>query len=274
VGQGVVIIVKGAGDLASGVIARLHRAGFPVVATEIDQPTTVRRTVAFSEAVYAGEVTVEDVRARRLRDSDEVPQAWNDGVVPVLIDPLWTIVQILRPAVVVDAIMAKRNLGTRLSDAAVVIGLGPGFTAGVDVHAVVETNRGHDLGRVLWQGSAEADTGVPGLIEGHSVQRILRAPVAGVLREGKAIGDHVEAGDVVCSVEGVSVRAGIRGILRGLLHPGLPVYPGMKIGDIDPRATRTHCFTISDKSLAIGGGVLEAVLYGLQQKRSVHSAAT
>jgi xanthine dehydrogenase accessory factor len=274
VGQDAVVIVKGAGDLASGVIARLHRTGFLVIATELDQPTTVRRTVAFSEAVYAGEVEVEDIRARRLTAPGEVQQAWGDGVVPILIDPRWAIVQALRPAVVVDAIMAKRNLGTGLSDAEVVIGLGPGFTAGVDVHAVVETNRGHDLGRVLWQGSAEPDTGVPGLIGGHSVERILRAPVAGVLRDGKAIGDRVEAGEVVCSVEGVPVRASITGILRGILHPGLPVYPGMKIGDVDPRATRTHCFTISDKSLAIGGGVLEAVLYGLQQKRLVQRAAT
>lgn len=193
-GQDALVIVKGAGDLASGVIARLHRAGFAVVATELEQPTTVRRTVAFSEAVYAGEVTIEDVRARRLTNLEEIQQAWNDGVVPVLVDPHWAVVQALRPAVLVDAIMAKRNLGTHLSDASVVIGLGPGFTAGIDVHAVVETNRGHDLGRVLWQGAAEPDTGVPGLIDGHSVHRILRAPVAGVLRDGKAIGDHVEAG--------------------------------------------------------------------------------
>ena len=236
-GQDALVIVKGAGDLASGVIARLHRAGFAVVATELEQPTTVRRTVAFSEAVYAGEVTIEDVRARRLTNLEEIQQAWNDGVVPVLVDPHWAVVQALRPAVLVDAIMAKRNLGTHLSDASVVIGLGPGFTAGIDVHAVVETNRGHDLGRVLWQGAAEPDTGVPGLIDGHSVHRILRAPVAGVLRDGKAIGDHVEAGEAVCSVEGVPVKANLS-VFPRTITPGPACVPGN-----EDRRYRPACHT-------------------------------
>jgi xanthine dehydrogenase accessory factor len=266
--QDAIVVVKGAGDLASGVIARLHRAGFRVVATELEQPTTVRRTVSFSEAVYAGEVAVEDIRARRLTSPEEIPEAWSAGVVPVLVDPDSKTVQSLHPAVVVDAIMAKRNLGTRLEDASVVIGLGPGFTVGVDVHAVVETNRGHHLGRVLWQGSAEPNTGVPGTIGGQSIQRLLRAPCAGILQAGKAIGDRVEADEVVCCVGNVPVKAGIGGILRGLLHPGLPVHSGMKIGDIDPRAAHAHCFTISDKSLAIGGGVVEAVFCRLRQRNT------
>ena len=270
-----VVVIKGAGDLASGVILRLHRAGLRLVVTEIEQPTTVRRTVAFSEAIYCGEVEVEGVRARKIKDCNEIPRAWSEGVVPVLVDPWAEVVPRLRPAAVVDAIIAKRNLGTRISDAAVVIGLGPGFEAGVDVHAVVETNRGHQLGRVLWHGSAEPDTGVPGEIAGHGLQRLLRAPSPGWLRGERAIGDRVEAGEVVCWVDQTPVKAGIAGVLRGLLHDGLCVYPGMKIGDIDPRAAREHCFTISDKSLAIAGGVLEAVLYLLrgQRRAFAHSAS-
>ena len=270
-----VVVVKGAGDLASGVILRLHRAGLRVVATEIEQPTTVRRTVAFSEAIYSGEVEVEGLRACKINDCNEIPRAWSEGIVPVLVDPWAEIVSRLHPAVVVDAIIAKRNLGTRISDAAVVIGLGPGFEAGVDVHAVIETNRGHHLGRVLWHGSAEPDTGVPGEIAGQGLQRLLRAPSAGVFRGERAIGDRVEAGEIVGWVDQTPVRAGIAGMLRGLLHDGLCVPEGMKIGDIDPRAAREHCFTISDKSLAIAGGVLEAVFYLLrgQHRASANSAS-
>jgi len=273
--ENTVVVVKGAGDLASGTILRLHRAGFRLVATEIDQPTTVRRTVAFSEAIYCGEVEIEGVRARKVKDQSEIQRAWSEDVVPVLVDPAAEIVPQLRPAVVVDAIIAKHNLGTRISDAPVVIGLGPGFEAGVDVHAVVETNRGHHLGRVLWQGSAEPDTGVPGEIAGQGVQRLLRAPSPGRLRGGRAIGERVEAGEVVCWIDETPVKAGTTGVLRGMLHDGLDVYPGMKIGDIDPRAAREHCFTVSDKSLAIAGGVLEAMLYLLRGRHRLfaHSAS-
>ncbi len=262
-----IVVVKGAGDLGSGAILRLHRAGFQVIATEIDQPTTVRRTVAFSEAVYSGEAEIEGVRARRV-DAGEIRRTWEEGIVPVLVDPGCAIVAALRPAVVVDAIIAKTNLGTRRDDAPVVVGLGPGFVAGVDVHAVVETNRGHDLGRVIWRGSAEPDTGMPGEIGGHSQQRLLRAPSAGIFRAAKTIGDQVAAGEIVCHVGNTPVMAQISGIVRGLLHDGLPVARGMKIGDVDPRIAREHCFTISDKSLAIAGGVLEAVLFLLRQRRT------
>ncbi|MGA2992413.1 MAG: selenium-dependent molybdenum cofactor biosynthesis protein YqeB, partial [Candidatus Korobacteraceae bacterium] len=252
---------------ASGVIMRLHRAGFRVLATETAQPTTVRRTVSFSEAVYRGEFVVEGIRARSIQHCQEASEVWSDGVIPVLVDPGSEVVRTLQPAVLVDAIMAKRNCGTRLGDAAVVIGLGPGFVAGVDVHAVVETNRGHHLGRVLFAGEAEPDTGVPGEIGGHAAARLLRAPCAGRLRAEKSIGDGVQPDEIVCWVDDTAVRARIAGVLRGLLYDGLPVQPGMKIGDIDPRATREHCFTISDKSLAVGGGVLEAVLCLLHQRR-------
>ena len=258
------VVVKGAGDLASGVIMRLHRAGFRVLATEIAQPTTVRRTVSFSEAVYRGEFEVEGIRARCIRHCREASKAWSDGVIPVMIDPDSEVVRTLQPAVVVDAIIAKRNCGTRLDDAAIVIGLGPGFVAGIDVHAVIETNRGHHLGRVLLAGGAEPDTGVPGEIGGHATARLLRAPCPGQLRAERSIGDDMQPDEIVCWVDDTAVRAKIAGVLRGILHDGLPVQPGMKIGDIDPRATREHCFTISDKSLAVGGGALEAVLYLLE----------
>jgi xanthine dehydrogenase accessory factor len=261
------VVVKGAGDLGSGAILRLQRAGFRVVATEIEQPTTVRRTVAFSEAVYAGTVQVEGVCARKVAGPGQIAAAWQEGAIAILVDPEWHIINTLRPAVVVDAIMAKRNLGTKLQDARVVIGLGPGFVAGVDVHAVVETNRGHDLGRVLWQGAAQPDTGVPGEIGGHSTKRLLRAPCAGVFRARAAIGDPIKAGEVAATVDDEPVISEITGIVRGLLHDGLSVRPQMKVGDVDPRAERQHCFHISDKSLAIGGGVLEAVLYLLRQRR-------
>lgn len=272
--QAPVVVVKGAGDLATGVIARLSRAGFRVVATEIAAPTTVRRMVAFSEAVFAREVQVEELRARLVAGRDQIEQAWRESAVPVIVDPEAAIIRTLRPEVVVDAIMAKRNLGTRMDEADVVIGLGPGFTAKVDVHAVVETQRGHYLGRALWEGSAEPDTGVPGEIGGRGIERLLRAPCAGTLRlAGKRIGDRIAAGETACFVDETPVPAAIDGMLRGLLHEGLTVRAGMKIGDVDPRGTREHCFTISEKALAIGGGVLEAAMQRLSQRRRAASGA-
>ena len=254
------VLIKGAGDLASGVAWRLHRCGFPVVMTEIARPLAVRRGVAFAQAVYAGEMTVQGVTARRVDDLAAAHAALDEGIIPVLVDPQAACRATLRPAVLVDAIMAKVNTGTHLEDAPLVIALGPGFTAGVDCHAVVETNRGHDLGRVLWEGSAMPDTGVPGEIGGQTARRVLRAPCAGQLRPLHAIGDRVQAGEVIATVNGEEVQAPFAGVLRGLIHESVPLTAGMKIGDVDPRAVREHCFTISDKSLAIAGGVLEAIL--------------
>ena len=262
----VLVLIKGAGDLASGVAWRLHRCGFPVVMTEIAQPLAVRRGVAFAQAVYAGEMTVQGVTARRVDDIAAAHAALDAGIIPVLVDLQTACRAVLRPAVLVDAIMAKTNTGTRLEDAPLVIALGPGFTAGVDCHAVVETNRGHDLGRVLWAGSAMANTGVPGEIGGRAAERVLRAPCAGRLHPLHAIGDRVEAGEVIATVNGEEVRAPFAGVLRGLIHESVSLVPGMKIGDVDPRAIREHCFTISDKSLAVAGGVLEAILSAPQMR--------
>jgi len=256
-----VVLIKGGGDLASGVAHRLHRAGFQVVITELPQPTVIRRTVAFASAVFAGQVTVEGVTARRLDDLAAVPAALAEGIIPVLVDPQAEAVGRLQPGVVVDAIMAKRNTGTRRTDAPIVVALGPGFVAGVDCHAVIETQRGHDLGRVILAGAAAPSTGEPGETAGVGGERVLRAPVAGTFRGRRRIGEPVAAGDVVAEVDGAPVVAAIAGVLRGLLHDGLAVHAGMKVGDVDPRGRPAYCFTISDKARAVAGGVLEAILY-------------
>jgi len=252
------VVVKGAGDLATGVACRLHRVGFHVLMTEVARPTVIRRTVAFAEAVHDGCCEVEGIEGLVVDDAAGAQLVFNRGAVAVLVDPEARTALEMRPSLVVDAIIAKRNLGTRLGDARAVVALGPGFRAGVDVHAVVETMRGHDLGRVLWQGEAAPNTGIPGEIGGHGAERVLRAPLAGTFTASREIGDRVEPGDRVGDVDGEPVFTSIGGVLRGILRSGLPVTPGFKVGDVDPRATREHCFTVSDKALAVAGGVLEA----------------
>jgi xanthine dehydrogenase accessory factor len=256
----VLILIRGAGDLASGVAYRLHTCGFSVVMTETAHPLAVRRGVAFAEAVYAGDTTVQGLTARLADGPVSALAALEEGLIPVVVDPDASCRSALRPAVLVDAIMAKANTGTSISHSPLVVGLGPGFVAAEDCHAVVETSRGHDLGRVLWAGSALPDTGVPGTVGHHAARRVLRAPCSGSLLPHRAIGDTVDANELVATVAGREVRAQIAGVLRGLIHETVPLTPGMKIGDVDPRAVPRYCFTISDKSLAIGGGVLEAVL--------------
>ncbi|MCG2768946.1 MAG: selenium-dependent molybdenum cofactor biosynthesis protein YqeB [Chloroflexota bacterium] len=255
------VVVKGGGDLATGVAHRLHRVGMRVVVTELARPMVIRRAVSFASAVFEGEIVVDGVRACLVDEVDAVHRLLDQGIIPVIVDPHADIIQHLRPQVVVDAIIAKRNLGTSVDDAPVVIGLGPGFTAGVDVHAVIETMRGHHLGKVIMEGSALPDTGVPGSIEGHTRERVLKSPGEGCFRACASIGDQVEAGDVVAHVAGQPLLARISGVLRGILHDGLNVKVGQKVGDVDPRGIVEHCFTISDKARAIGGGVLEAIMY-------------
>lgn len=258
------VVVRGGGDLASGVIYRLHRAGFPVIVTELPHPVLVRRAVSYGEAVYAGKVTIEHITASRAVNLDDAHIALAQDMIPVLIDPLGEAITTLKPAVVVDARMAKVNIDTLIDDAPLVVALGPGFNAGVDCHAVIETNRGHHLGRVIWQGSAEPDTGTPGSIQGVTHSRILRAPKAGYVVPYAAIGDALQTGALIAQMEDEMIAAPFSGVLRGLIHEQVHVSAGMKIGDLDPRAARENCFTISDKSLAIGGGVLEAVFAALQ----------
>ena len=260
------ILIRGAGDLASGIALRLWRAGMRVVMTEIPRPTCIRRSVAFSQAVVDGETTVEGLRAKLAADADEAPALLEQGCLPVLVDPDCRCRALLSPDVLVDAILAKRNLGTSITDAPIVIGVGPGFTAGVDCHAAVETMRGHSLGRALYQGSPLPNTSVPGLIGGRAGERVLRAPADGIFREALRIGDRVKAGDVAGWVGGEPMRCTIDGVLRGLLASGVPVRKGMKAGDVDPRNDPSYCETVSDKALAIGGGVLEAILHFSQER--------
>jgi len=255
-----IIVVKSGGDIATGIAHRLFRSGFFVVITEIAQPTVIRRTVSFAEAVYAGTVVIEGVAAKRTELSD-INSCLDERIIPVVVDPQADCIADLKPWAVVDAILAKRNTGTFIHNAPIVVGVGPGFTAGQDVHAVVETMRGHDLGRVITSGSAAPNTGIPGVIGGYAQERVLRAPDAGIFRGACRIGDFVAAGDIIGWVSQVPLYATIDGVLRGLLHNELRVEQGMKIGDIDPRCQPENCLTISDKARAVGGGVLEALLW-------------
>jgi xanthine dehydrogenase accessory factor len=259
------VAVKGAGDLATGVIHRLKRAGFAVMATELPHPTVLRRTVAFAEAIALEQMTVEGITAQHAHSLEDIEIILENGFVPILVDPDGMAFKHMQPDVLVEATLSKYNSGITMYDAPIVIALGPGYEAGVDTHAVIETNRGHNLGRVYLEGSAEANTGVPGTIGGYAGERLLRAPCAGRLYGMQQIGDQIREEEIVAIIKSgeltVPITAAISGILRGLVRDDLLVSIGMKVGDIDPRAIREHCFTISDKSRAIGGGVLEAILY-------------
>ncbi len=259
------VVIKGGGDLASGVAHRLHRFGFAVIILELPQPLVVRRAVAFAAAVQQGEIEIEGVKGRTAVHWEQAEGFLQEGVIPVITDPEGEAIKHLKPAVMVDAIMAKKNTGTFLGDAPVVIGLGPGFTAGRDVHAVVETKRGHNLGKVIYFGEAAPNTGTPGEIAGYSRERLLRAPGAGIFKPFKEIGDLVKKGAKIAEVNKEPLLAGIDGMVRGLLFPGLKVPQGMKVGDIDPRGEEADCYTISDKARAVGGGVLEAAMHFLLQ---------
>ena len=256
-----VIVIKGAGEMATGMACRLFRANFGhLVMLETDMPMAVRRCVSFCEAVYDGAFTVEGITARRADTASDIPRIWASGEVPVLVDPGWSVIPDLAPHVVIDAIIAKKNLGTDMGEASLVIGLGPGFCAGEDVHCVIETNRGHDLGRIIEKGPAQADTGIPGTICGVSGERVLRAPCDGLFDAVIAIGDLVRKDQVLGHVEQMPVTAKIDGMIRGMIRNRTRVPAGCKIGDIDPRGAAAVHDTISEKARAVGGAVLEAIL--------------
>ncbi len=255
------IVFKGAGEMASGVAARLFGANLRrIVMLETASPMAIRRFVTFSEAIHDETMTVEGIEAVRSRGKEEVFEAWRSGKIAVCADPKWEGLRDLQPDIVVDAILAKRNLGTNIWEAPLVIALGPGFTAGLDCHVVVETNRGHNLGRLIYKGRAEADTGIPGNIGGYTRERVLRSPADGPFIADKKIGDTVLKGEVIGRVGGKPVVAEIDGVLRGLIRPDFPATSGLKIADIDPRGDGNYCYTISDKARALGGSVLEAIL--------------
>jgi xanthine dehydrogenase accessory factor len=251
------ILIRGGGDLGTGVAWRLHRCGFPVVVSELAEPLAIRRAVALSSAVAGGEVSIEGVIGRRAESIVEAPGLARTGVIPVVVSAALPRIGAM---VVVDARLAKRNLDTTVEDAPLVVGLGPGFTAGVDCHVVVETKRGHHLGRAIWAGSAEPDTGIPGEVGGKGGERVVRAPADGKVKWVRAIGEVVAEGDLLGRVGDAEVLAPCGGAVRGLIADGRSVARGLKIGDVDPRAAASACFEISDKALAVGGGVLEAVL--------------
>ena len=254
------ILIRGAGDLASGIALRLHHAHMKIVMTDLPRPSAIRRTVCFSQAILFGSMRVEDVTARRAESPEDALRITAAGDIAVLADPQAACIAALKPDAVVDAILAKRNLGTRITDAPCVVGVGPGFTAGTDCHAAVETMRGHYLGRVITDGSPLPNTNIPGLIGGFAGERVLRAPADGVFHQLLEIGALGRAGDIAGEVEGVPMLCHIDGILRGILADGTPVFKGMKAGDVDPRGERKYCDTVSDKALAVGGGVLQAIL--------------
>lgn len=252
------VVIRGGGDLATGVAYRLHKVGFAIIVLELSQPMVVRRTVALASAVMQGTVQVEDIEGRLMDDPLAAAALARTGVIPVMVSP--TLPNQLHPSILIDARMAKRNIDTSIGQAPLVIALGPGFAAGTHCHAVIETKRGHTLGRVIWQGTALPNTGTPGIVAGKGAERVIRAPASGEVSWLKEIGDVVEQGDRLGDTGGMTVAAPFRGVIRGLIAPGTAVPAGMKIGDLDARMDLAACFTISDKALAIGGGVLEAVL--------------
>lgn len=256
-----IVAIRSAGEMATGIAWRLYMANIRrICLIDLDAPLCVRRTVSFCPALEVGSFSVEGVEARAVRESAEIRAAWRAGEVPVIRTDDWKSIDDLVPDVVIDAILAKRNLGTSIADARLVVGLGPGFTAGVDCHYVIETNRGHRLGRVIEQGCAEKNTGTPGDIAGYTEERVLRADREGEFASSYSIGDLVAEGETVGTVGGHPVRARVGGVLRGLIQSGVVASAGLKLGDVDPRCQRDNCFLISDKARALGGAVLETVL--------------
>lgn len=261
-GNNNIVIVRGGGDIASGTIQKLFNSGFKVLVLEIENPMAIRRKVSFCEAVYDGTAVVESITAKLVKTVPEIEQCWNEDIVPVAIDPKGDFISILKPLVVVDAILAKENLGTNRAMAPITIALGPGFTAGKDVDVVIETMRGHNLGRLIFNGRAAENTGVPGVIGGYSAERVIHSPADGIIENIREIGDIVSKEEVIAKVSGVEVKSKIDGVLRGIIRNGSKVLKGTKIADVDPRLSElSNCFTITDKSRNIAGGVLEAILY-------------
>lgn len=256
-----IVAIRGSGDLGTGVVHCLSRCGFKVIILEKEYPTVIRRKVAFAQAVYDGEIEVDGIKAVKVKDASDIDALWSKGNIPLLIDPEMKILDKKKVDVLVDAILARRNLGMNMKLAPLTIALGPGFRAGVDVHVVIETQRGHNLGRMIFDGYATPNTSVPEPVAGYASERLLRAPCNGQIKHVLDIGDIVKKGDTICYVNDTAVRAEIAGVVRGLSMHGLQVHKGLKIGDVDPRGIKEHCYTISDKARAIGGGVLVAILY-------------
>ena len=255
------VIVRGGGDLASGVIYKLYQCGYRILILECEKPSAIRREVAFCDAVYDGIKEVEGVVCRRISGTEECEKIWEQGEIPLLVDEDASVIPALHPAVVIDAILAKKNLGTSREMAPLTIALGPGFEAGKDVDFVVETKRGHQLGRIIRNGAAIPNTGIPGIIGGYGKERVIHAPVSGSIRNLSNIADLLEKGQTIAMIGNTPVAASLTGVLRGIIHDGYEVFQGMKIADIDPRKEeKQNCYTISDKARCIAGGVLEIII--------------
>ena len=256
------IIVRGGGDIATGTIAKLYQSGFRVLVLEIENPSAIRRKVAFCDAVFEGKTVIEGMTCILAKNQEELPGIWEKNQIPLMIDPDGKMIKELKPAAVIDGILAKKNMGTNRQMAPITIALGPGFSAPEDVCAVIETKRGHQLGKVIYEGSAIANTGIPGIIGGCGKERVIHAPAAGIIENIHEIGDLVEKGEVIARIGEIKVYASLTGVLRGIIRNGYPVTKGFKIADIDPRKEeQKNCFTISDKSRSVGGGALEALLH-------------
>ncbi len=262
------VVMRGGGDLGSGVAFRLHRCGIRVLILEVAQPLVVRRTVSFAQAVIDGSTELEGVKAVKVSSLSEAEETWRKGRIPLMVDPQMKVLEELQADALVDATLAKRDTGLKKDMAPVTIALGPGFEAGVHADVVIETNRGHDLGRLIFEGFAEADTGIPAPVKGHGSERVLRAPCDGTVEHVLDIGDIVKKGELICTVNNQPVEAAFDGIIRGLIMQDRNVPKGLKIGDVDPRPILEHCYTISDKARALGGSVLEAILYFQNVKAS------
>ncbi len=259
--KNLIIGIKGAGEMATGTACRLFQSNFKrIFMMETDNPMAVRRQVSFCEAIHDDQIIVEGITARKIIHPDEIQAAWDSNTIPVIVDPDWESIKAIQPHVVIDAIIAKKNLGTHLYEAPLVISLGPGFEAGTDVHVAIETNRGHNLGRLILNGCPEANTGIPGNTSGYTYERVLRAPCPGIFNSDLDIGAMVKKGQKIGHVDNTPVIAPIDGVLRGQIRHNTRVNHKLKIGDIDPRGNIEYCTAVSEKARAIGGSVLEAIL--------------
>ncbi|MBW5459340.1 EF2563 family selenium-dependent molybdenum hydroxylase system protein [Clostridium sporogenes] len=257
-----IVIVRGGGDIASGTIHKLHRSGFKILVLETYNPTSIRRNVCYSEAIYNGKFTIENSTAVKVSNFNEILKCWQNNKIPITVDPHGKFIEILKPKILVDAILAKKNLGTKINMAEITIALGPGFQAGKDVHAVIETMRGHNLARIILKGEAMKNTGIPGEIGGYSKERVIYSPGKGTIKNVREIGDFVSSGEILAYVDNLEIKTEISGLLRGLIRNGSKIEKGLKIADVDPRCHEIkNCYTISDKARNIAGGVLEAILY-------------
>lgn len=269
-----IIVVRGGGDIASGAIQKLYRSGFKVLVLETETPSAIRRKVAFCEAVYEKEIEIEGIKAKLVANDEEIQECWDSDILPVMIDSRGKVIERLKPLAVVDGILAKENFGTKRSLAPITVALGPGFSAPEDVDIVIETMRGHNLGRIIEEGRASENTGVPGVIAGFGIERVIYSDYSGVITNIEKIGNVVEKGDIIAVVGDNEIYASISGVLRGIIRDGYKVKKGLKIADIDPRISeKDNCFTISDKARNIGGAVLESILY-LKKKKGMVTTST